>query len=103
MITQSSVASEGISKLFKFTSTIPFYNTIRKLYKFISHIICKMTISEVLPKKVDFSKYVGEWVVVCENKVVAHDKNLNNVKKEIKECKRIPTITKIPKKDTLIF
>jgi hypothetical protein len=63
----------------------------------------EMVIEQVLTQKVDFSRYVGQWVVICENKVVAHDKNLNKVQKEIKECKRIPTIAKIPKKDTLIF
>jgi len=62
-----------------------------------------MAINQVLPQGVDFSKYVGQWVVICQNKVVAHDKNLNNIKKEIKECSRVPTIAKIPKKDTLIF
>ena len=62
-----------------------------------------MVIEQVLTQKVDFSRYVGQWVVICENKVVAHDKNLNKVQKEIKECKRVPTIAKIPKKDTLIF
>jgi hypothetical protein len=63
----------------------------------------EMVIEQVLTQKVDFSRYVGQWVVICENKVVAHDKNLNKVQKEIKECKRVPTIAKIPKKDTLIF
>ena len=63
----------------------------------------EIVIEQVLTQKVDFSRYVGQWVVICENKVVAHDKNLNKVQKEIKECKRIPTIAKIPKKDTLIF
>jgi len=62
-----------------------------------------MATKEILPQKVDFSKYVGEWVVVCENKVVAHDKNLCKVEKEIKECKRVPVVAKIPKKETLIF
>lgn len=62
-----------------------------------------MAINQVLTEKVDFSKYVGQWVVICKNKVVAHDKNLNNIEKQIKECKRMPTIAKIPKKETLIF
>jgi hypothetical protein len=48
-------------------------------------------------------KYVGEWVVICENKVVAHDKDLTKIQKEITKCKRTPLITKIPKSDTLIF
>ena len=62
-----------------------------------------MAVDQVLPSNVDFSKYVGQWVVICQNRVVAHNKNLNKVKKVIKECKRIPTIAKIPKKETLIF
>ena len=62
-----------------------------------------MAIKQVLPGNIDFSKYLGEWVVVCEDKIVAHNKNLNNVEKEIKECKRTPVIAKIPEKDTLIF
>jgi len=62
-----------------------------------------MVINQVLSKNMDFSKYVGQWVVICNDQVVAHDKNLNNIEKDIKNCKRTPTIAKIPKKDTLIF
>ncbi len=62
-----------------------------------------MAINPTLPLGMNFSKYIGQWVVICENKVVAHDKNLNNIEKEIKGCKRVPIIAKIPKKDTLIF
>ena len=63
----------------------------------------RMAIDPVLTQKVDFSKYVGQWVVICGDKVVAHDKNLSNIEKEIKECKRTPTVAKIPKKEILIF
>lgn len=66
-------------------------------------MINAMGINEVLPSKIDFSKYGGQWIVLCENKLIAHDKDLNKIKKEIKECSRVPTIAKIPKKDTLIF
>ncbi|HLC64972.1 MAG TPA: DUF5678 domain-containing protein [Candidatus Nanoarchaeia archaeon] len=62
-----------------------------------------MAVNQVLPHNIDFSKYVGQWVVVCENKVVAHDKNLTNIQDEIKECKKTPLIAKIPKKEILIF
>jgi len=61
-----------------------------------------MSINEVLPKGVDLSRYVGQWVVICNDKVVAHHKSLTHLEKEIKGCGR-PTIAKIPKKDTLIF
>lgn len=54
-------------------------------------------------KKVDFSKFTGEWVVVCNNKIVAHDKKLTNLEKEISNCKSTPTIHKIPKNKVLIF
>ena len=62
-----------------------------------------MTINQVLPESIDFSKYLGQWVVVCDKKVVAHNKDLTKIKKEIAKCKRAPTIAKIPKKETLIF
>ena len=57
----------------------------------------------VLRENIDLSRYVGQWVVICDNKLVAHNENLNNIQKEVKECKNIPTIVKIPKNDTLIF
>ena len=44
----------------------------------------EMVIEQVLTQKVDFSRYVGQWVVICENKVDAQDNNLNKVQKEIK-------------------
>jgi hypothetical protein len=62
-----------------------------------------MTINPVLPFGMDFAKYVGQWVVICDNKIVAHDKNLKRIQKDIKSCSRIPTVAKIPEKDTLIF
>ena len=62
-----------------------------------------MAIHQILPSEIDFSKYLGQWVIICENKVIAHNKNLTNIEREIKACKRVPTIAKIPKKETLIF
>jgi hypothetical protein len=62
-----------------------------------------MTINEVLPRNLDLSKYVGQWVVICNNIVIAHDKTLNKIEKEINTCKTTPVIAKIPKKEILIF
>ncbi len=62
-----------------------------------------MGINNVLPAEVDFSGYLGEWVVVCNNKVVAHNKDINKIEKDIKGCKTEPVIAKIPKSETLIF
>jgi len=61
-----------------------------------------MASNETLPK-IDYSGYIGQWVVICENKVIAHDKDLTKIKGEIAKCKRAPTIAKIPKKEILIF
>lgn len=48
-------------------------------------------------------RFVGEWVVVCERKVVAHGHDLRALRSEIARCKRTPLIAKIPKADVLIF
>ena len=55
-----------------------------------------MGINKVLPDS-GLAKYIGEWVIVCNNKVVAHNKDLTKIKKEIKKCKTTPTIAKIPR------
>ena len=51
----------------------------------------------------DLSRYIGQWVVICDNKVVAHDKDLTKIAKDISRCRKIPTIAMIPETDTLIF
>jgi len=61
-----------------------------------------MTINKVLPDS-NLSRYVGEWVIMCKNEVIAHNKDLAKIKNEIKKCKTIPTLAKIPKKEILIF
>jgi len=61
-----------------------------------------MAKDDVLPN-IDLSGYLGQWVVICENKVIAHNKDLTKIAKDIDRCKRAPTITKIPEKETLIF
>lgn len=62
-----------------------------------------MAINNVLPSDVDFSKYLGQWVVIYKKKIIAHDKDINNLKDDINRCKLVPVIAKIPKKETLIF
>ena len=52
--------------------------------------------------ELDLSDYLGEWVAISNNKIIAHSKDINELKKVIKNNKK-PLITKIPKKDTLIF
>lgn len=61
-----------------------------------------MGVNKVLPDS-NLAKYVGEWVIVCKDEVIAHNKDLTKLKKEIKKCKTRPTVAKIPKKEILIF
>jgi len=53
--------------------------------------------------EIDFSEYKGQWVVICNEKVIASDKKLNKLKKDIKACKTTPTIAKIPEEEVMIF
>lgn len=59
--------------------------------------------TEILFPKMDMSKYVGQWVVISRKKIIAHNKDLGKITKEIRKCRTAPTVAKIPKKDTLIF
>ncbi len=57
---------------------------------------------DVLPK-LNYSKFRGEWIVICENMIIAHNKDLTLIQDEINACKKVPTIAKIPAKGQLIF
>lgn len=61
-----------------------------------------MATQEVL-SKVDLSQYKGQWVVLCDGSIIAHDKNITRIEKEIDTCKKTPTIVKIPNEEILIF
>ena len=54
-------------------------------------------------QQIDFGKYPGEWVISCNNQVIAHNKDLTKIRDEIGKCKSTPTITKVPKEEILIF
>ena len=53
--------------------------------------------------KLPTGKYVGEWVVVCDSKIVAHSKNLKAIEKDILNCKSTPLIMKVPKQQVLLY
>ena len=61
-----------------------------------------MSTQKILPK-IDVSKYKGQWIVVCESKVVANGKDLTKLKNDIKNCKKTPTIARIPSEGILIY
>jgi hypothetical protein len=55
--------------------------------------------------RTDVSSYIGQWVAICNQKIVAHGTDVKRVFKEAKEkCPREkPLLTRIPDKETMIF
>lgn len=55
--------------------------------------------------KTNVDSYIGEWVAICEQKIVSHGKDFKKVFKEArKKCpKEKPLITRIPDKETMIL
>lgn len=55
--------------------------------------------------KTDVAPYIGEWVAICEGKLVSHGKDVKKVFAQAKQkcpTKR-PLLTRIPSKETMIF
>ncbi|MFH0860752.1 MAG: DUF5678 domain-containing protein [Candidatus Altiarchaeota archaeon] len=53
----------------------------------------------------DLSSHIGEWIAICEDKIVSHGDNAKKVfEKAERLCdnKRI-LLTKVPEKETMIF
>lgn len=55
--------------------------------------------------KTNVGSYIGEWVALCEQKIVAHGKEVKKVFKEAKEkCPaERPFLIRVPDKETMIF
>lgn len=50
-------------------------------------------------------KYVGQWIAICNQRIVSHGKNAKVVFEEAKKkCpKERPLLTRVPDKETMIF
>lgn len=55
--------------------------------------------------KTNLSPYIGQWVAVCNQQIVAHGKDVKKVYGEAKKkCpKERPLVTRVPDKETMIF
>lgn len=55
--------------------------------------------------KTSIDQYVGEWIAICDQKIVAHGKDVKTVFKQAKDkCpKERPLLTRVPDKETMIF
>ncbi|MBI2124303.1 hypothetical protein HYT92_00780 [Candidatus Pacearchaeota archaeon] len=53
----------------------------------------------------DLSSYIGQWIAICDKKIISHNTDFKAVFKEVKEkCpNKKPLITKVPEKETMIF
>ena len=54
--------------------------------------------------KIDISSYVGKWIAIVDNKIIASGQNAKDVYDEAtKKSKERPLITKVPDKETMIL
>jgi hypothetical protein len=55
--------------------------------------------------KANVDQYIGEWVAICDQRIVSHGKNVKKVFEEAKKKypKERPLLTRIPEKETMIF
>jgi len=55
--------------------------------------------------KTNIDKYIGEWIAICDKKIISHGKNVKKVFKEAKvKCPtKKPLLTRVPNKETMIF
>lgn len=53
----------------------------------------------------DLGSYIGEWVAVCEGKVVSHGKDVRNVAKEARKIcgSKKFLLSRVPSEETMIF
>lgn len=56
-------------------------------------------------EKAELSSFIGEWVAICNQEIVAHGKRLKDVLKEAKQKDPHvkPLIIRVPEKETMIF
>ena len=54
--------------------------------------------------KADVSKYIGKWIAIIDNKIIASGKNAKEVYDEaVKKSNKKPLITRVPDKETMIL
>ena len=55
--------------------------------------------------KANVDSYIGQWIAICDQKIVSHGKDAKKVFREAKKkCpNEKPLLTRVPDKDTMIF
>jgi hypothetical protein len=55
--------------------------------------------------RADLGKYIGQWVAICNQRIVSHGKDAKAVFEDAKKrCpQQRPLLTRVPDKETMIF
>jgi hypothetical protein len=55
--------------------------------------------------KTNLNPYIGEWIAICDQKIVSHGKSVKEVYNKAKKLypKKRPLVTRVPDKQTMIF
>lgn len=55
--------------------------------------------------KANVNDYIGEWIAICNQRIVAHGKDAKKVFGDAKKScpKERPLLTRIPDRETMIF
>ncbi len=55
--------------------------------------------------KTNIDRYIGQWIAICGQSIVAHGTDVKKVFREAKEkCPDVrPLLTRVPDKETMIF
>lgn len=55
--------------------------------------------------KTNVEDYIGEWIAICNEKIVAHGRDVKKVFMKAKEKypNERPMVTRVPDKETMIF
>jgi hypothetical protein len=55
--------------------------------------------------KTNVDQYIGEWVAICNQKIVSHGKDVKKVFAEAKKKypRENPLLTRVPEKESMIF
>lgn len=53
----------------------------------------------------DVNQFIGQWIAICDKKIVSHGNDVKAVFKEAREQfpKKQPLMVRVPDKETMIF
>ena len=92
-----------------YINKFPFLKNLRKnnrkIYKNLRLIPGMMNKNYEFFMKANVDSYVGNWIAICDQKIISHGTSAKKVYQEAKAKypKKRPLITRVPDKQTMIF